>query len=195
MLRTILAILAVQALGATAFIYSGAFNVAATDPHWPVTTSIIETARLRSIRAHAAAIKVPSDLDAHRRVVAGTSHFAEHCSSCHSAPGVGAGEAAMGMYPQPPVLKAAARRWSSGEMFWIIRNGIKMSGMPSWPSHSDEDIWNIVAFLQRLADMTEQDYASLVKETIATGGHRAHGSTPPGQGQDCAPEHRSAGHC
>jgi mono/diheme cytochrome c family protein len=190
---TILVLLAVQALAAMAFIYSGVYSVAATDPHWSITHSFLETARVQSVRAQASGIKVPENLADHKRVVAGTSHFAEHCSTCHSAPGVEAGEMAKGMHPLPPVLKDAARRWSPGELFWMVRNGIKMTGMPAWPSHSDEDIWDIVAFLGRLPTMSEKDYGALVKESMEAGGHAAHGSPPPGQ--DCAPNHRAAGHC
>src|SRR5262249_57902077 len=99
---------------------------------------------------------------------------------------------ARGCYPPPPVLKDAASRWSSGELFWIIRNGIKMSGMPAWPDHSDEDIWNIVAFLGRLPAMTETDYGNLVKESLEAGGDATH-ANPPAH-PNFAPEQRAAGH-
>jgi mono/diheme cytochrome c family protein len=94
------------------------------------------------------------------------------------------------MYPQPPVLTDSAKEWSAGELFWIIRNGIKMSGMPAWPGRSDDDLWNIVAFLQKLPGMSEQDYGTLVKEAIANGGTR--GRAAP---ESCPPERRAAGHC
>jgi mono/diheme cytochrome c family protein len=190
---TILAVLAVQALAGLAIMYFGVFNVAATDPHWGITRAILDTARVRSIKSQASGIKPPENLADHRRVVAGTSHFAEHCSSCHSAPGVEADEIAKGMYPPPPVLKDASRQWSSGELFWIIRHGIKMSGMPAWPDHNDEDIWNIVAFLGQLPGLSEDDYGALVKEAIEAGGHATHRNQP--SDQDCSPEHRAAGHC
>ena len=88
---TILAVLAVQVLAAIAFVYSGAFNVAASDPHWDISHSVLETVRVRSIKAQASGIKPPENLADHKRVVAGSSHFGEHCSACHSAPGVEAG--------------------------------------------------------------------------------------------------------
>jgi len=190
-LATVFVVVAVQLLAAVAFVYSGMFNVAATDPHWSLTHAVLETARVRSIKAHAAGIRPPDNLADQKRIVAGTSHFAEHCSSCHSAPGVETGEMAKGMYPSPPALTGSAKQWSPGELFWIIRNGIKMSGMPAWPDHSDEDIWSIIAFLDKLPNMSEQDYGTLVKEAIAAGGHKTHG-TPA---DECAPKHREAGHC
>jgi len=96
------------------------------------------------------------------------------------------------MYPQPPVLTDSAKEWSPGELFWIIRNGIKMSGMPSWPGLSDDDLWNIVALLEKLPVMSEQDYDNLVKEAIAAGGHSTRGGAAP---ESCAPERRAAGRC
>jgi|SRR5689334_17487441 len=78
------------------------------------------------------------------------------------------GRARKGMYPQPPVLTGSAKDWLQAELF--CRNGIKMSGMPSWPGLSDDDLWNIVAFLQKLPGMSEQDYGNLVKEAVAARG-------------------------
>ena len=160
--------------GAAAFIYSGAFDVAATDKHSDLVSAVFQTARVRSIKAHAGGIVSPADLDNHARVVNGTSHFAEHCAICHSAPGVEAHDLAEGMYPKPPVLTDVAKRYTPGELFWILKNGIKMSGMPSWGDHSDDDLWNTVAFMERLPDMSDQDYGKLVKAAKAAGGHHMH---------------------
>jgi hypothetical protein len=201
-------------LGAAAFIYSGIFNVAATDPHWPVTYWTMEMVRTRSIKAHAAGIRVPDDLANHARVVAGTSHCADHCTMCHAAPGVDASDMADGMYPNPPKLTDAASRWSPGELFWILKYGIKMSGMPAWGDHSDDDLWNSVAFLEQLPKLSEQDYGKLVMESMAAGGHMMHGGMHthgdiPGMAhgasdrnpvpetttpqKDASPEHQSGG--
>lgn len=161
--------------GCAAFIYFGAFNVAATEKHYGFVHAILETARVRSIKMHAAGIVPPADLDSQARVVNGTSHFAEHCAMCHSAPGVEAQDLADGMYPQPPVLTDVARRYTPGELFWILKNGIKMSGMPSWSDHGDDELWNTVAFMERLPGMSEQDYGKLVMASMAAGGHHMHG--------------------
>jgi len=191
-LATILVVALVQVLGAVAAIYWGVFNVAATDPHWSLTQSVIDIARVWSIKARAVGVAPRGNLADHKRVVAGTSHFAEHCASCHSAPGVQSGELAKGMYPQPPVLTDSAKDWSQAELFWIISNGIKMSGMPSWPGLSDDDLWNIVAFLQKLPGMSEQEYSDLVKEAGAAREQATPGSAVP---ESCTPERRVAGHC
>ena len=172
---TIVVLVFLGVAGAAAFVYAGVFNVAATDQHSTFVYAILENARIRSIKAHAAGIAPPSDLDSQARVVDGTSHFAEHCSSCHSAPGVEASDMADGMYPKPPVLTDVTRRYTPGELFWILKNGIKMSGMPSWADHGDDELWNTVAFMERLPEMSEQDYGKLVMASMAAGGHHMHG--------------------
>lgn len=156
--------------GVAGFLYSGLYNVAASEHHWPVTYWVLDTARVRSIKMHAAGISVPDNLNDHARVVAGTAHFKEDCATCHSAPGVEANDLAEGMYPKPPSLKKVAERFTPGELFWILKNGIKMSGMPSWGDHSDDELWNAVAFLEQLPSMTPGQYSELIKASDAAGG-------------------------
>lgn len=159
------------------YVYTGGFDVAATTPHSSLTYDIIETARNRSIIVRAAAIVAPASLTQPSAILAGAAHFADHCAVCHAAPGIQAEDMAEGMYPKPPDLTEAARRWKPGELFWILKNGIKMSGMPSWGDHGDEDLWDIVAFLEKLPGMTPEQYSSLSKAAAAAGGHRMHGGT------------------
>jgi mono/diheme cytochrome c family protein len=171
LLASIAVILAVVVLGGLVFIYSGIYNVAADDPHWPATQWILETVRMRSIKAHAAGIEVPGGLDEYAKLVMGTEHFAAHCSVCHGGPGVPKGEIAHGLNPQPPDLTHASGHSTPSELFWILKHGVKMTGMPSWGGHSDEELWATVGFLEKLPGMSEQDYASLVKASMEQGGH------------------------
>lgn len=163
-------------VGGAGFIYSGIYNVAATEPHWPGTRWLIETARVRSIKAHASGIVVPADLSTQARIVAGTSHFSDHCVGCHAGPGVEADDMAEGMYPKPPVLTHAAEQYTPAELFWILKNGIKMTAMPSWGDHSDDDLWNTVAFVEKLPGMTHEEYETLIAAAEAAGGHHMHGA-------------------
>lgn len=195
-LAGIVLVLVLEAIGAVAFIYSGIFDVAATTPHWPVTYWVLDTARVRSIEAHAAGIAVPAGLGDQAKLVMGTEHFAAHCAVCHGAPGVEKSEIGKGMYPRPPDLAHAATHLGPAELYWIIKNGIKMSGMPSWADHSDEELWATVAFLQKLPGMTQEEYAKLVMASMAHGGDR-HGAgeatpatpTPPAQQSPAAHAH------
>jgi hypothetical protein len=88
-----------------------------------------------------------------------------------TAPGVTKGDIAAGLNSQPPDLKHASTRYTPSELFWILRHGIKMTGMPAWSDHSDEQLGATVAFVQELPGMSEQDYAKLVMASIAEGGH------------------------
>ena len=85
------------------------------------------------------------------------------------------GEIAHGLYPQPADLADTAKRYTASELFWIVKNGIKMSGMPAWGDHNDDEVWGTVAFLQKLPGMSEADYAKLVMETLKHGGRHGHG--------------------
>ena len=166
-------------VGGLGFIYSGLFDVAATDPHWPVTRWALEQTKARSISARAADVVVPEALDDPEKVQAGVDHFAAHCAICHGAPGVPKGEIAKGMYPEPPSLTDTAQRYGAAELFWIVKHGIKMTGMPAWDTHSDEALWATVAFLRALPSMSEQDYARLLVRSMGGGGH-GHGSNQDG---------------
>jgi len=154
----------VAALGG--ILYAGFYDVAATTPHWPITNWLLETARTRSIKTQAADIQTPAGLGDPAKVVIGVEHYAAHCAVCHGAPGVPKGDIAHGLYPPPPDLAKAALLYTPAELFWIVKHGIKMTGMPSWADHSDEEIWATVGFLEKLPGMSEQDYASLVMASM-----------------------------
>jgi len=170
-MRTVIGALLIAALGAGAAIYAGLYGVAATSPHWRVTSWLLETARTRSIKAQAARITAPPGLGDPAKVVLGVEHYAAHCAVCHGAPGVPKGDIAHGLYPPPPDLAKAAPLYTPAELFWIVKHGIKMTGMPAWSDHSDEEIWATVGFLEKLPGMSEQDYARLVMASMARGGH------------------------
>jgi len=161
----------VVVIGVCALIYVGIYDVAATEPHWPVTTWLLETARVRSIKAHSAGIQVPPGLDDPAKVLIGVDHYAAHCAVCHGAPGVPKGDIARGLYPPPPDLATAAPRYSPAELFWILKHGLKMTGMPAWSDHSDDELWATVAFVEKLPGMSKQDYARLVMASMAHVSH------------------------
>ena len=179
-MRTVIATLLIAALmlvlGAGAVIYTGVYDVAATSPHWPATAWLLETARTRSIQAQAAGIAVPPGLDDPAKVVIGVEHYAAHCAVCHGAPGVPRGDIAQGLYPPPPDLAKTAPLYTPAELFWIVKHGMKMTGMPAWSNHGDDELWATVGFLQKLPAMNEQDYAKLLTASIAHGTHHHAGT-------------------
>jgi mono/diheme cytochrome c family protein len=156
------AILAI--VGATALvIFSGLYNVAADSPHSKPIYWLMQTSRDRSIAVHAANIVVPDDLADPGRIAAGAGLYAEMCSHCHLAPGMERTEISQGLYPRAPELHRGIDL-TSVEEFWVVKHGIKMTGMPAWGlTHSDKLLWDVVAFLQKLPKLTPDQYQALVK--------------------------------
>jgi mono/diheme cytochrome c family protein len=187
-IATLAAVLVIAVLGYLGFIYSGVYDIAATDPHWGITRWAMETVRTRSIKAHAAGVRVPPGLDNPAKLAMGVEHFAMHCAVCHGAPGVPKGDIAAGLYPQPADLAVAATLYSDGELFWILKHGIKMTGMPAWSDHSDDELWATVAFLKKLkSGLSEREYGELVKANMMRGmKHQPGGGAAP---PPSAPDH------
>jgi mono/diheme cytochrome c family protein len=143
-------------------IYSGVYNVAATEPHWTLTHWMAGLVKRRSIEAHAVGISAPSNLNDDSEVAEGIEHFAAHCVICHGAPGVPSEDFVRRLYPSPPDLTGVSETYGPGELFWIVKNGIKATGMPAWRDHSDGELWAIVAFLRKLPSISAQKYATLL---------------------------------
>jgi mono/diheme cytochrome c family protein len=163
--RTLVILLVVLALVGIAFIYSGIYDVAASTPDNGLIKAILQTTSGRSIERRAEGIKPPPNLDDPKRVQTGLVHYHEMCTTCHGAPGVKISEIGQGLNPYPPELAAQTAGDEAGETFWIVKNGIKMTGMPAFGvTHSDEEIWDIVAFVQRMPKLTPQEYQTLVKQ-------------------------------
>lgn len=185
---TVLVVLLLIAAGWFVLLYAGAYNVAATQPHSGFTSWSFETLMHNSVESHAEGVGVPADLSERSRIETGFSHYSETCEICHGGPGVETTEIAMGMLPQPPKLAEEAGEWGPEELFWITKNGIKMTGMPAFgPTHADEDLWSIVAFVQALPDLSAEEYARL-EETVGghdhAGGGHGEGGEEEGEGED-----------
>jgi mono/diheme cytochrome c family protein len=156
----------VAALVAVTLIYAGWYNVGAVEPHSQFATWALSTSMQRSVRVHAGAIAEPADLAA--RASSGFSDFDEMCVQCHSAPGTERGEIGKGLRPRPPALINAARRWSPSELFWIVKNGVQMTGMPAFgPTHDDATLWAIVAVVQQLSSLSSEQYKSMLLKSGA----------------------------
>lgn len=177
---TILAVLAVLVTLLLVGIYSGAYSVAADQPESGLTHWALDTTQQQSVTAAAADIEAPSLTDT-SKIEAGAHHFRGMCEMCHGAPGVERSEVGKGLNPEPPELSRAVREWTPAEMFWMVKHGIKMSGMPAFgETHSDEEIWSIIAFVRQLPEMTPEEYASDGEGAAATDGH-GHGAGGHGE--------------
>jgi mono/diheme cytochrome c family protein len=144
-------------------LYFGAYNVAADVPHTQSVYWLLEVARERSIEVRAKDIVVPSDLADPKRILSGAGQYAEMCAVCHLAPGMKRTEIARGLYPRAPELRRGTDL-TPAEEFWVVKHGLKMTGMPAWGvTHSDELLWDVVAFLRKLPELSAEEYQALVK--------------------------------
>ena len=167
---------AVVVVGLFAFISLGAYNIAADAPHSRLVQDLIEYARERSIEVRAAGIEVPN-LDDPKRIAAGGAEYAEMCSSCHLAPGMERTEISQGLYPRAPELSRGIDL-SAAEEFWVVKHGIKLTGMPAWgTTHDDELLWDVVAFLQKLPTLSAAEYQAIVKSAPESHEQMMHGDT------------------
>lgn len=151
---------------AVGFVYSGLYNVAAIKPHLPLVWWALHTTMENSVEHHASSITAPP-LGDEGLVMRGIGQFHIVCAPCHGAPGVERAEIGIGVNPTPPDLSGSSARWNAAELFWIIKNGVKYAGMPAWgPSHRDDEIWALVAFILALPNITPERYAALTRTPI-----------------------------
>jgi mono/diheme cytochrome c family protein len=163
-LKTAVVLVVISIVALMGGIYSGFYDVAASQPDNAVTRWALVTARNRSIDRRAAEITVPPLTDP-KLIQEGFEHYHEMCTGCHLAPGVDSSEIREGLNPVPPVLAKVVPNSSPARLFWVIKNGVKMTGMPAWgSSHSDQMIWAMVAFLERLPAMTPAEYQAMEKQ-------------------------------
>ena len=147
-------------IGALIVIMTGVYNIAATVPHIGFERIIFSTAMRNSVLSHAGSDT--EHVTSEEQVRAGFQEYNEMCIVCHRAPGKEQSDIGKGLHPNPPDLAETIRRWNSGQLFWIVKNGVKMTGMPAFgPTHGDDQIWNIVAFVQRLPGMSADDYKAM----------------------------------
>jgi hypothetical protein len=200
-------------LGAAAgaiVIASGVIDVGADTPHNPAFHQALTFARERSIARSAADIKAPDNLNDPERVRRGAGNYDAMCVGCHLAPELADSEIRRGLYPAPPNLsekRDALSEQHAARDFWIIKHGIKATGMPAWSKGGmdDEAIWDLVAFLQKMPTLSKASYEQLV---AASDGHSHGGMTgaadddgghreapqPPSPGKGASHDHDAHDH-
>jgi mono/diheme cytochrome c family protein len=156
-LMTILGVVLLFAFGAVGVLWSGSLSVSALNSTPPLIEWAVHSVVQRSVRAQASSIQAPTNLK--DRAAQGATDFHEMCVQCHGAPGKERGEVGQGLNPRPPSLSDAAPGWTPSELFWIVKNGIRMTGMPALgPTHEDDRIWAIISFVEQLPSMTPAEY-------------------------------------
>lgn len=162
--------LAASAIIAGLFVWSGVYSVAASRGHWPIAEWLLRATMSNSVKTHSYGIEAPPfDED---MVRLGAAHFHSGCAYCHGAPGIPIGPISQVMLPPPPELTAKLREWRDGELFWIVKNGIKYTGMPAWAAQTrDDEVWTLIAFLRRLPMIDPKSYEALAldKRNVSSG--------------------------
>ncbi|MEJ7931443.1 cytochrome c [Ramlibacter sp. AN1015] len=172
----------VAALAGLTIAYTGAYNVAATEEHLSVTRWAFDTTMHSSVKQRAGSVQQAEPVTP-VMLARGAGEYKAMCQHCHGGPGAKREKWADGMRPQPPHLAEAAADWKPGEILWIVKHGIKMTGMPAFgPTHDDETLRSIVAFVSELPAMTPERYAALGSDSGSGAAGQQRGANHHGSG-------------
>ena len=156
------ALLVLAGIGGAALVVSGIVPIKASSGHWAITAWFLDFAKRRSVATHSILTEAPS-LDEERLVLKGAGHFQFACRPCHGSPGLEQPVVARHMTPRPPDLQTSVKELDPTELFYIVKHGIKLTGMPAWPAQQrDDEVWAMVAFLRTLPELNEESYERLV---------------------------------
>lgn len=143
-------------------LWSGAMNWCASKKPGALETWVANMALDKSMSARAPKQQNPFGQD-QKAIEVGLDHYSENCLVCHGAPGVKQSEISKGLNPGAPALEEPdSQSMTDGQFFWIIKNGVRMTGMPAFgKTHTDDEIWKIVAFVRQLPKLTPEEKQKL----------------------------------
>lgn len=168
-LRVLVIFSIVLFLGGLLYAWSGLYSLAASSGHYPFFRVFLAWAMRNSVETQTANYKVPS-LDDLAMIQRGAGSYEGVCSTCHGSPILQRNPVAKRMLPEPPYLGGVIASWTPEQLFWIVKHGLKYTGMPAWPALSrDDEVWSVVAFLLRLPGMEAETYRSLAYGPLADG--------------------------
>jgi mono/diheme cytochrome c family protein len=160
-LKVLAATAVVAAVAGAGTVYFGLYDVAAVDQHLVPTYWLLYTNMERSVHERSKHVHVPS-LDDPALARRGVRIYREHCLRCHGAPGIAPEPFALGMNPVPANLAHTSRERSPAELYWTVKYGLKMTGMPAWEFRLREgELWDLVAFLKALPQLSPATYREL----------------------------------
>lgn len=159
---TLFGVLLIGVLAFFAFIYSGVYNIGASDAHFAIVRWVFVTAQKNAVKTQASTVEAPA-LDDAGLVRRGFALYQTECLVCHGAPGVARDRVGRGLNPTAPPLITQIAHWTDAEVFWIIENGLKMTGMPGFGTGlTHADIWALTAFVRRLPELSQEEYLAMV---------------------------------
>ena len=187
MLKFLLAVLVVLLVlaGVGAFlVHTGRLPVGATTPP-DLVDRVAMTAKFEAVRRAGNGLQVTLPTDP-ASIARGREHYVENCLPCHGAPGVKSAEFAEGMNPKPPEIDGPLQGYTDAQLFWVIKNGLRATGMPAFGvNHKDEEIAAIAAFVRRTPHLTPEER----KELTAAAPHEDHHHESDAQPGEAEPHH------
>lgn len=175
-LVTLLILFVILCIAFWALVLAGRVDVGADGNHWPVTDQLLTTVRENSVsrRARGIEAKLP-EFTEEVALFEAVIGFEDMCAKCHTPPGGSPTALARGLNPQATDLTWAGANRSPAELFWVTRNGIRMTGMPAWgPTHSDDELWALVALMTRFPDFSDDDYGNMLVAAREAGVEHTH---------------------
>jgi mono/diheme cytochrome c family protein len=158
---------------------TGAINMGADVKPGLIERTLAPWGRDRSVAKRALDEKNPFAANS-EAIDMGLDHYRENCVMCHGAPGVAGADLSKGINPPAPSLGKEVGDTSDGELFWVIKHGVRMTAMPAFgPTHTDEEIWKIVAFIRHLPELTAQEQDSLRSAPSDEAHHHGAGANDP----------------
>jgi cytochrome c553 len=171
----------------------GIIPIKASSGHWSITRWFLQFSKQRSVATHTLGMETPA-LDDERLVLRGAGAYESNCRGCHGSPSLQNPRVAQAMLPRPPYLPHTISRWESDELFYIVKHGIKFTGMPAWPSQQrDDEVWAMVAFLRKFPELDVEGYRRLVDGEAAASIQILPNTRPPSILESCARCHGADG--
>ena len=177
------ALVVAAALGGFLVVAAGLIPIKASSGHWPITAWFLQFAMRRSIATHTIGMSAPS-LDHPRLVTKGAGHYDLACRPCHGSPDSARPRITGAMTPHPPDLTSSIPAYEPEGLFYVVKHGVKFTGMPAWPAlQRDDEVWAMVAFLQILPRLDRPAYRELIAAGTAdtTAGAPIENFLPPRQ--------------
>ncbi|HJL17613.1 MAG TPA: c-type cytochrome [Sandaracinaceae bacterium LLY-WYZ-13_1] len=179
--------LAALAFGVSA---SGLVPIGASSEHWPATRWFLGFSMHRSVATHSLGID-PPPLDDPAQLRLGAGHYETGCRMCHGAPGTVMPPVPRAMTPHPPRLPSRTSSMDDAGLYYVVRHGVKFTGMPAWPAVPREDEpWAVVAFLREMERMEPARYRALTRAPTEDAASR---DAPPIVRETCARCHGTDG--
>jgi cytochrome c553 len=192
-------LLAILGFGGVLAAVSGVISIKASSGHWAITRWFLEFSKQRSVATHTMGLE-PPPLDEPWLVMKGAGHYDMGCRPCHGSPELHHPRIPLRMLPAPPYLPETIHKWKPKELFYMVKHGIKFTGMPAWPSRQrDDEVWAMVAFLRAFPELDAEKYHQLVhgtadeNETTESLADLEPGATSTMLIKSCAPCHGANG--